>query len=108
VDAAAGRAVMDFGTRRAHTPEAGVLAARAAWLGGCMGTSNALAGFRYGIPVYGTAAHSWVLSFCSETESFRQISRCGESVWTAAIFRGFRARRAPFWTKPACRMPKSC
>jgi nicotinate phosphoribosyltransferase len=75
VDAAAGRAVMDFGTRRAHTPEAGVLAARAAWLGGCMGTSNALAGFRYGIPVYGTAAHSWVLSFCSETESFRQMQR---------------------------------
>jgi nicotinate phosphoribosyltransferase len=75
VDAAAGRALMDFGTRRAHTPEAGVLAARAAWLGGCMGTSNALAGFRYGIPVYGTAAHSWVLSFCSETESFRQMQR---------------------------------
>ena len=75
VDAAAGRSVMDFGTRRAHTPEAGVLAARAAWLGGCVGTSNALAGFRYGVPVYGTAAHSWVLSFCSETESFRQLQR---------------------------------
>jgi nicotinate phosphoribosyltransferase len=75
VDAAAGRAVVDFGTRRAHTPEAGVLAARAAWLGGCVGTSNALAGFRYGVPVYGTAAHSWVLSFCSETESFRQLQR---------------------------------
>ena len=75
VDAAAGRAVADFGTRRAHTPEAGVLAARAAYLGGCVGTSNALAGFRYGVPVYGTAAHSWVLSFCSETESFRQLQR---------------------------------
>lgn len=75
VDAAAGRAVADFGTRRAHTPEAGVLAARAAYLGGCVGTSNALTGFRYGVPVYGTAAHSWVLSFCSELESFRQLQR---------------------------------
>jgi nicotinate phosphoribosyltransferase len=75
VEAAGGRSVVDFGTRRAHTPEAGVLAARAAWLGGCVGTSNALAGFRYGVPVYGTAAHSWVLSFCSETESFRQLQR---------------------------------
>ena len=75
VDAAGGRAVVEFGTRRAHTPEAGVLAARAAYLGGCVGTSNALTGFRYGVPVYGTAAHSWVLSFCSETESFRQLQR---------------------------------
>ena len=75
VEAAAGRAVVDFGSRRAHTPEAGVLAARAAWLGGCTGTSNAQAGFRFGVPVYGTAAHSWVLSFCSETESFRHLQR---------------------------------
>lgn len=73
--AAAGRAVVEFGTRRAHTPEAGVLAGRAAYLGGCVGTSNTLTGFRYGVPVYGTAAHSWVMSFCSETESFRQLQR---------------------------------
>ena len=75
VDAAAGRAVVEFGTRRAHTPEAGVLAARAAYLGGCVGTSNTLAGFRYGVPVYGTAAHSWVLSFCGETEAFRKLQQ---------------------------------
>lgn len=75
VEAAAGRAVVEFGTRRAHTPEAGVLGARAAYLGGCAGTSNTLAGFRYGIPVYGTAAHSWVMAFCGETESFRQLQR---------------------------------
>ena len=56
--AAAGRDVIEFGTRRAHTPEAGVLGARASWIGGCAGTSNTLAGFRYGIPVMGTAAHS--------------------------------------------------
>jgi nicotinate phosphoribosyltransferase len=75
VDAAAGRAVVEFGTRRAHTPEAGVLGGRAAYLGGCVGTSNALAGFRYGVPVYGTAAHSWVLSFCGETEAFRKLQK---------------------------------
>jgi nicotinate phosphoribosyltransferase len=75
-----GRAVVEFGTRRAHTPEAGVLGARAAYIGGCAGTSNTLAGFRYGIPVMGTAAHSWVMSFCGETESFRQLQRVlGES-----------------------------
>ena len=74
-DAAQGRAVVEFGTRRAHTPEAGVLGARAAYLGGCVGTSNALAGCRFGVPVYGTAAHSWVLSFCGENEAFRKLQR---------------------------------
>ena len=67
--------VIEFGTRRAHTPEAGVLGARAAFIGGCAGTSNALAGLRYGIPVMGTAAHSWVLSFETEIEAFRQLQR---------------------------------
>jgi nicotinate phosphoribosyltransferase len=75
VAAAGGRPVIEFGTRRAHTAEAGVLAARAAYLGGCAGTSNSLAGFRYGIPVMGTAAHSWVMSFSNEIESFRQLQR---------------------------------
>src|SRR6202158_4529262 len=55
VEAGGGRPVIEFGTRRAHTPEAGVLGARAAYLGGCAGTSNTLAGFRYSIPVMGTA-----------------------------------------------------
>lgn len=70
-----GRSVIEFGTRRAHTPEAGVLGARAAYIGGCAGTSNTLAGFQFGIPVMGTAAHSWVMAFCSEAESFRQLQR---------------------------------
>ncbi|BDC51217.1 nicotinate phosphoribosyltransferase [Bryobacterales bacterium F-183] len=70
-EAAAGRACFEFGSRRAHSPEAGVLAARAAYIGGCAGTSNVEAGYRYGIPVFGTGAHSWVLSFESETEAFR-------------------------------------
>jgi nicotinate phosphoribosyltransferase len=73
VDAAGGRPVIEFGTRRAHTPEAGVLGARAAYIGGCAGTSNTEAGFRFGIPVMGTAAHSWVLSFACEQEAFRQL-----------------------------------
>jgi len=73
VEAAAGRSVVEFGTRRAHSPEAGVLAARAAYIGGCIGTSNTLAGFRYGIPVFGTAAHSWVQAFPTETEAFGRL-----------------------------------
>lgn len=75
VAAAGGRDVVEFGTRRAHTPEAGVLGARAAYIGGCLGTSNTLAGFRFGIPIFGTSAHSWVMSFESETESFRQLQK---------------------------------
>ena len=73
VQAAAGRDIIEFGTRRAHTPEAGVLGARAAYIGGCAGTSNTLAGYRYGIPVLGTAAHSWVMAFASESEAFERL-----------------------------------
>jgi nicotinate phosphoribosyltransferase len=72
-EAAAGRNVVEFGTRRAHTPEAGIYGARAAYIGGCTGTSNALAGFRFGIPVFGTSAHSWVMAFCGETQAFRHL-----------------------------------
>ena len=80
VDAAGGRSVVEFGTRRAHTPEAGVLGARAAYIGGCAGTSNTLAGFRFGIPVMGTASHAWVMSFPCEMDAFRKLQRVlGES-----------------------------
>jgi nicotinate phosphoribosyltransferase len=72
-EVAAGRAVVDFGTRRAHSPEAGVLAGRAAYIGGCAGTSNTETGFRYGIPVFGTAAHSWIQSFASEKAAFARL-----------------------------------
>jgi nicotinate phosphoribosyltransferase len=75
VHASEGKDVIEFGTRRAHTPEAGVLGARAAYIGGCAGTSNTLAGYRFGIPVMGTAAHSWVMSFGSETEAFATLQR---------------------------------
>lgn len=75
VHAAEGRDIIEFGTRRAHTPEAGVLGARAAYIGGCAGTSNTLAGYHYGIPVLGTAAHSWVMAFASESEAFERLQR---------------------------------
>ncbi|MEO8126895.1 MAG: nicotinate phosphoribosyltransferase, partial [Bryobacteraceae bacterium] len=74
-NAAAGRAVVEFGTRRAHSPEAGVLAGRASYLGGCTGTSNVETGFRYGVPVFGTAAHSWVLAFGNEQTSFEVLQK---------------------------------
>jgi len=73
VEVAGGRAVVDFGTRRAHSPEAGVLAGRASYIGGCIGSSNTETGFRYGIPVFGTAAHSWVQSFATEAEAFERL-----------------------------------
>jgi nicotinate phosphoribosyltransferase len=73
VSAARGREVLEFGTRRAHGPEAGVRAARAAYVGGCIATSNVLAGYRYGIPLAGTAAHSWTQIFPTERESFEAL-----------------------------------
>lgn len=73
VRAAGGRAVLEFGTRRAHGPEAGLRAARAAYVGGCVATSNVLAGLRYGVPVAGTAAHSWTQVFPSERRSFEAL-----------------------------------
>jgi nicotinate phosphoribosyltransferase len=75
VEAAQGRGVVEFGSRRAHGPEAGILAARATYIGGCRGTSNVAAGMRYGIPTYGTLAHSFVMAYEDEAESFRQFER---------------------------------
>ena len=71
--AAAGRRVVEFGSRRAHGVEAGVLAARAAFIGGCEGTSNTYAGRRFGIPVYGTQAHSWIMAHEDEADAFRDF-----------------------------------
>ncbi len=65
------RGVMEFGSRRAHGPQASVLAARASYIAGCIGTSNVLAGQRFKIPVFGTAAHSWTMAFPSEIEAFK-------------------------------------
>jgi nicotinate phosphoribosyltransferase len=71
--AAAGKNVIEFGTRRAHGMESGVLAARAAVIGGCLGTSNVAAGARFGISVYGTQAHSWIMAHEDEGEAFRKF-----------------------------------
>jgi len=71
--AAAGRPVIEFGSRRAHGIGAGVFAARAAFVGGCEGTSNAYAGFRFGIPAVGTQAHSWVMAYDDESEAFSRF-----------------------------------
>ena len=80
VIAAQGRPVVEFGSRRAHSPNAGILAGRAAFIGGCAGTSNTEAGMRFGIPAFGTAAHSWTMAFPTEEESFRALQRLlGES-----------------------------
>jgi nicotinate phosphoribosyltransferase len=68
--AAGGAPVLEFGLRRAQGPDGGLTASRSAYLGGCSATSNVLAGRLFGIPVRGTHAHSWVLSFASEQEAF--------------------------------------
>ena len=73
ITAAAGRPVVEFGSRRAHGMEAGILAARAAFIGGCKGTSNTYSGRRFGIPVYGTQAHSWIMAHADEAEAFRDF-----------------------------------
>ncbi|MCP4655205.1 MAG: nicotinate phosphoribosyltransferase, partial [bacterium] len=73
--AAAGDPVLEFGLRRAQGIDGGTSASRAAFVGGCAGTSNVLAGKRYGIPIKGTHAHSWVMSFASEPEAFAAYAR---------------------------------
>ena len=75
VSAARGKAVVEFGSRRAHGPQAGLLAARASYIGGCTGTSNALAGYKLGVPVFGTMAHSFIMSFEKEEEAFLRFSK---------------------------------
>ena len=65
---------LEFGMRRAHGEDGAVTAARAAYIGGCMATSDVAAGRRYGIPVRGTHAHSWVMAFESELEAFRRYA----------------------------------
>lgn len=75
VRAAAGRPVMEFGTRRAHGATAAIMGARAAYIGGCSGTACAIADRDYGIKAIGTMAHSWVQLFDSEYEAFTAYAK---------------------------------
>lgn len=75
VQAAGGDSVLEFGLRRAQGPDAGILGARAAIIGGCDATSNVLAGELFEIPIRGTHAHSWVMSFPSELDAFRAYAQ---------------------------------
>ena len=71
VHAAQGDGVMEFGLRRAQGPDAGLYGARAAMIGGCVGTSNVLAGKMFDVPIMGTHAHSWIMSFPNEYTAFK-------------------------------------
>ena len=71
VYAAKGDGVMEFGLRRAQGPDAGTYGARAAMIGGCIGTSNCLCGQLFDVPVKGTHAHSWIMSFPDEYTAFK-------------------------------------
>lgn len=75
VHAAQGDGVMEFGLRRAQGPDAGIYGARAAVIAGCIGTSNVYAGQKFHMPVLGTHAHSWIMSFPTELEAFKAYAR---------------------------------
>lgn len=74
VRAADGRAVSDFGARRAHNMDAAVYGARAAYIGGAASTATVLAGKMFGIPISGTMAHSWVMFYKDEFEAFKKYA----------------------------------
>lgn len=75
VYAAKGDGIMEFGLRRAQGPDAGIYGARAAMIGGCIGTSNVLTGQMFNVPVKGTHAHSWIMSFPDEYTAFKAYAR---------------------------------
>ncbi len=75
VYAAKGDGIMEFGLRRAQGPDAGIYGARAAVIGGCIGTSNVLTGQLFDVPVMGTHAHSWIMSFPDEYTAFKAYAK---------------------------------
>ncbi len=85
VHAAQGRSVVEFGLRRTQGADAAIKAARCSYIAGCSGTSNVLAGMKYGIPVFGTMAHSFVMLFDSEVEAFRAFAKTFPNTSTLLI-----------------------
>ena len=83
--AAEGDGVMEFGLRRAQGPDAGTYGARAAVIGGCTGTSNVLAGKLFDIPVKGTHAHSWIMSFEDEYTAFKEYAKLYPNACTLLV-----------------------
>ena len=83
--AAAGDGVMEFGLRRAQGPDSGTYGARAAIIGGCKGTSNVLAGQMFDVPVLGTHAHSWIMSFPDEYTAFKEYARLYPNACTLLV-----------------------
>jgi nicotinate phosphoribosyltransferase len=75
VEAAKGKAVIEFGLRREPGIDAGMKVARSSYIAGCQGTSNVLAGMTYGIPVFGTMAHSFIMSYPKEIDAFRAFAK---------------------------------
>ena len=82
---APGKELVDFGLRRAHAAEAGLLAARASYIAGYAGTATVLAGERFGIPLYGTMAHSFIEAFDSEAAAFEAFARSRPQALTLLI-----------------------
>lgn len=85
VHAAQGDGVMEFGLRRAQGPDAGIYGARAAVIAGCVGTSNVLSGEMFDVPVKGTHAHSWIMSFPDELTAFRAYARIYPNACTLLV-----------------------
>ena len=85
VYAADGDGVLEFGLRRAQGPDAGLYGARAAMIGGCIGTSNVLAGEMFDVPVSGTHAHSWVMSFPDEYTAFKTYANLYPNACTPLV-----------------------
>lgn len=83
--AAEGDGVMEFGLRRAQGPDSGTYGARAAIIGGCKGTSNVLAGQLFDVPVLGTHAHSWIMSFPDEYTAFKTYAKLYPSACTLLV-----------------------
>lgn len=85
VYAAQGRGVMEFGLRRAQGPDAGTYGARAAMIAGCVGTSNVLTGQKFDVPVMGTHAHSWIMSFPDEYTAFKAYAKLYPTACTLLV-----------------------